>query len=142
MRSIETSIIIEAPKDKVWSVLTDFERYPQWNPFIKSLTGVTEVGNTISATIQPPESGAMTFKPTVLVFDNEKEFRWKGKLLIKGLFDGEHFFILKDNGNGSTEFIQGEQFGGILVGLLSKALVKTEEGFNLMNEALKKECEG
>ena len=141
MRSIETSIIIEAPKDKVWSVLTDFERYPQWNPFIKSLTGVTEVGNTISATIQPPESGAMTFKPTVLVFDNEKEFRWKGKLLIKGLFDGEHFFILKDNGNGSTEFIQGEQFGGILVGLLSKALVKTEEGFNLMNEALKKECE-
>ncbi|MGZ5382453.1 MAG: SRPBCC family protein [Acidimicrobiia bacterium] len=39
MRSIETSIEIDAQPARVWEVLTGFERYPEWNPFVASLHG-------------------------------------------------------------------------------------------------------
>lgn len=83
----------------------------------------------------------MIFKPDILKFEPEREFRWKGKFGIKGIFDGEHYFILEETGEHQTKFIHGEIFSGILVGLMGGALANTRDGFVLMNEALKKECE-
>lgn len=141
MQHIETEILINAVPEKVWAVLTDFERHPTWNPFIKSLEGEKVVGRQLKVSIQPPGGGGMTFKPEVLAFEVNKEFRWKGKLLFKGIFDGEHYFRLVDTGNGATRFIHGEKFSGFLVSLLGGTLDKTKAGFELMNEALKRECE-
>ena len=83
----------------------------------------------------------MTFRPEILKFDLGKEFRWKGKLFFKGVFDGEHYFILEKIGERETRFIHGEIFSGFLVGLLDGMLSKTKDGFNLMNEAIKVQCE-
>jgi hypothetical protein len=141
-KEIKTEILIQATPEKVWSVLTDFDNYHEWNPFIKSITGIVAVGNTIKARIEPPGASGMTFKPTVLVYAKAKEFRWLGHLLFKGLFDGEHCFRLIDNKDGTTTFIQSEQFEGFLVPLFSKMLdTNTLEGFRQMNEKLKQEAE-
>ena len=141
MKTIETEIRIIAKPEKIWAVLTDFERYPEWNPFIKSISGMKRVGEQLYVTIQPPESSAMSFKPIILRFDENKEFRWKGKLFIKGLFDGEHFFILADNRDGTSTLTHGEKFSGLLVSLLGKTLENTKKGFVLMNEAIKVKSE-
>ncbi len=142
-KEIKTEIQIAASSEKVWAILTDFEAYPTWNPFIKSLTGEVKVGNTITARIEPPNAKGMTFKPKVLAFTENQEFRWIGHLLFPGLFDGEHSFELIDNGNGTTTFIQSEKFKGILVPLFKKMLdVNTVNGFNEMNEMLKEIVEG
>ena len=53
-RSIETSIAIAAPRLRVWSVLMDFPSYPDWNPFIRSIKGKPQVGETLEVVIQPP----------------------------------------------------------------------------------------
>jgi hypothetical protein len=141
-KEIKTQIRIEASPKKVWEILTDFNKYPDWNPFIKSIKGVVAVGNKIVARIEPPEAKGMTFKPKVLAFNKNKEFRWIGHLIIKGLFDGEHKFELIDNEDGSTTFIQSEKFEGILVPLFKKMLDKnTVNGFNRMNEKLKELAE-
>ena len=142
-KEINTEIQINATPERVWAILTDFEAYPTWNPFIKSLTGDVNVGNTITARIEPPKANGMTFKPKVLAFDANHEFRWLGHLLIPGLFDGEHRFQLIDNGNGTTTFIQSEKFKGILVPLFKKMLdINTVNGFNEMNQKLKEIVEG
>jgi hypothetical protein len=60
---------------------------------------------------------------------------------MKGIFDGEHYFMLIDLDNGQTRFIHGEKFGGILVPFMEKTLGKTKKGFELMNQALKEQCE-
>lgn len=141
--TISTSIVIQSSPATVWAVLTNFESYPSWNPFIKQLTGDVAEGKTISVTLHPPEGSPMSFKPTVLAFDAPREFRWLGKLWVKGLFDGEHRFVLQDNGDSTTTFLHSEQFNGILVPLFQKMLdTKTRAGFEQMNEALKRRVEG
>ena len=134
-KEIKTSISIEASPEKIWSILTSFDKYPNWNPFIKELRGEVSAGNKISVVIKPEGQKAMIFKPKVLSYVVNKEFTWKGHLLIPGIFDGEHHFELMDNGDGSTTFLQSEKFKGVLAGLLN--LENTEKGFKLMNERLK-----
>lgn len=133
VKQIKTSIIINASKEKVWEILTDFKSYPEWNSFIKSVSGDVKVGNQIQIKLQ-----GMTFKPTILTFNENTELKWLGHLWFKGLFDGEHSFLLTDNGNGTTSFEQRENFSGILVKLFSKSLDKdTKNGFEQMNKELK-----
>jgi len=141
-KQISTQIEINATPDKVWNILMNFEAYAEWNPFIKSISGEAIVGKHIKASIQPPDAMVMAVKPMVLANNKNTEFRWLGKLLFKGLFDGEHIFQLIDNNDGSTTFIQSEKFEGILVSLFSKMLdVNTVNGFNMMNRALKQKAE-
>lgn len=138
MKQLTTEIRINASPEKVWEILVGFDKYPEWNPFIKSLTGNVAVGSKIKVRLEPPGSGAMTFTPKVLVFEEHKELRWLGNLFVRGLFDGEHRFELIDNGNGTTTFKQSEKFRGIFVPFFTKMLdVNTVNGFNLMNQKLK-----
>jgi hypothetical protein len=133
MKEISTSIVIQKPPADVWDVLTRFDQYPSWNPFVKSLEGHVKVGQRIKVKLP-----AMNFRPRVLAFEKNKEFRWLGHLLFPGLFDGEHRFQLQDNGDGTTTFIHSEIFKGILVPLFSRMLDnETRTGFQLMNEKLK-----
>ena len=39
MKELKTTIEINASPAKVWEVLLDFEKYPDWNPFIKNIRG-------------------------------------------------------------------------------------------------------
>ena len=134
-KEIKTEILIHATLDKVWTILTNFENYPNWNPFIKSVIGEVKVGNKITVRIEPPKEKGMTFKPTVLIYEANKELRWIGRLLFPGLFDGEHKFELIDNGNGTITFRQSEKFKGIFVWFLN--VENTKKGFEEMNGKLK-----
>lgn len=132
-KTIETSIVINASKQTIWKVLTDFNEYPKWNPFIKSVTGKVKRGNQITIKLQ-----GMTFRPKVLTYNQNAEIKWLGHLWFKGLFDGEHQFKLEENSDGSTTFTQNEVFTGILVKLFSESIdTKTKMGFVEMNTALK-----
>jgi len=142
MHRVETQIEINASAERVWSVLTDFSSYARWNPFVRSIEGVPKVGETLNVHIQPPGSRGMRFHPTVLAIVPKQEFRWKGKLAIPGLFDGEHFFILEPKFDNGVVFRQGEVFSGLLVPMLRRSLDgATKQGFVAMNEALKREVE-
>jgi len=119
-KEIKTEILINASPEKVWAIFSDFKNYPNWNPFIRSLSGEVKVGNKISVKIEPYNSKPINFKPKVLVFEANKEFRWIGRLLFAGFFDGKHQFELIDNGNGTTTFKQSEVFKGILMPFFGK----------------------
>jgi hypothetical protein len=141
-KQLKAEILIRATPEKVWNILTDFKNYPSWNPFIRSVTGQPEVGAGISVHIVPPGKKGMILKPTVLAFVRNREFRWKGKLLTGGLFDGEHAFELIDNHDGSTLFVHSERFSGILIPFFKQMIdVHTLNGFKLMNEKLKETAE-
>ena len=95
MKNLTTEIIIDAPAEIVWKELTEHEAYPEWNPFIKNVSGFAQQGEHIDVTIQAEGKEPMEFNPVVLVNKEASEFRWQGKLFVKGLFDGEHYFLIE-----------------------------------------------
>ena len=141
-RSLKTEIIIDTPSEEIWAVLMNHEAYPEWNPFIKKISGSTKPGDYLETTLQTAGNDPMNFKPVVLKNQFNEEFRWKGKLGMKGIFDGEHYFILEEITPNKTRFIQGEKFTGLLSGLLMKMIGEdTTQGFISMNKALKTRVE-
>lgn len=139
---LDTSVEIDAPAERVWSVLTDFGSYPRWNPFVRSIAGDLEVGRTLDIAVEPPGGRAMKFHPVVLAVEPARELRWKGKLLIPGLFDGEHWLRLRQGEHGRVVLEHGELFTGILVPRFKPSLDRhTRAGFVAMNDALKREAE-
>lgn len=104
---ITTQIEINASSQEVWKILMDTNSYPEWNPFVKSLSGHLAEGSRIKVKLP-----GMTFTPTIMTINPNKAFRWKGKLMIKGLFDGEHSFQLQALANGNTLFLHQETFSG------------------------------
>jgi len=135
---IKTSIKINATPAQVWAVLTNYSEYPNWNPFLTEMSGNFKVGNKVKI-----NAGGMEFKPTVLALDENKELRWLGSLGFKGIFDGEHKFLLVDNGDGTTTLEHSEKFKGILVPFFKKKLnTDTKSGFEEMNMKLKERVEG
>jgi hypothetical protein len=139
---LKTSIDIDASPDAVWAVLTGLPAYPHWNPFIREASGTLAAGEQLELEIQPTRGRAMRFKPTVLVAEPGRELRWRGRLLMPGLFDGEHRFAIEQV-DGGSRLVQEERFTGVLVPLLARSLRRgTLPGFELMNEALGERVEG
>lgn len=141
MKTIHTDVEIEASPEKVWAVLTDFESYPEWNPFITSIKGEPTAGTKLEVTMQPKGKKAQTFKPEVMLAEPNRVLEWLGHLGVKGVFDGRHHFELEATDTG-TRFVQKEDFSGALVWLLMKMVGEaTEGGFHVMNRALKERAE-
>jgi hypothetical protein len=136
MRTIEHTLDIPADPTTVWQVLTDTAAYPQWNPFITRLEGELHPGRRLSVTISPGDR-SMTFKPVVLDAEPGRLLRWRGRLGVRGVFDGTHEFHLEATGAGGTRFTQRETFSGVLVPLMAGVLEQTANGFAAMNEALR-----
>ncbi len=140
MKRLETTIDIDAPPETVWEVLTDFAAYPEWNPFM-TVEGAPRTGERLTVRLTPPGGRATTFRPTVLVADGT-ELRWRGKLLVPGLYDGEHVFTLEERESDTTHLVHGEAFSGVLVGPINRRVgPAVERGFWQMNAALKERAE-
>lgn len=141
MKNIETEIVIDAKPDVVWQTLMKTDEYEEWNPFVRKLEGNIEKGSQIEITLKQLNGKEIGLKPTVTELIPNKEFRWQGKLFIKGVFDAEHYFKLESKDNNKTKFIHGENFGAVLMPFMGGVLKSTEEGFKAMNEELKVRCE-
>jgi hypothetical protein len=141
VRELSTSIDIDAPAEKVWSILADFASYPEWNPFIVGIDGVLQHGARLEVTMQPPRRRRATFRPRITAVEPNQELRWLGHLLVPGLFDGEHRHRLEPSEGRGTRYTQHETFKGILVPLTAGILEATEQGFRAMNAALKERAE-
>jgi len=142
MKTIQTTIKIDASPATVWKVLMNHKDFPKWNPFIKEIKGDPSVNNSIHVSIQLDKK-TMIFQPLILKNEENQEFRWLGHTYVKGLFDGEHYFKLVRESENSTLLIHGEKFSGVMAGFIYAMIKeKTKMGFNEMNRALKNKVEG
>jgi uncharacterized protein YndB with AHSA1/START domain len=51
MKELHSEIEINAPAERVWELLTDFASYPQWNPFIRTISGQPTKGERLEVRI-------------------------------------------------------------------------------------------
>lgn len=141
-RKIITQIDIEAPPEDIWRHLTDFSAYPEWNPFTASIEGEAKVGSRLIVTLNLQKGKEMVFKPTVKEAEPGRKLVWLGRTIMPGLLDGEHSFIIEDQGDGTCRFTQSEIFSGFLALYLPRSLAEqTTLGFEMLNKVLKERVE-
>jgi hypothetical protein len=143
MREISTEIEIAASPARAWDVLTRFDAFPEWSPFIRKVSGELREGARLEVFIQPPGRRGMTFRPVLVRVRPLQELRWLGRLWLPRVFDAEHAFTIEDLGGDRVRFVQRERFRGALVPLLWWSLERDiRRGFEDMNRALKRRVEG
>lgn len=142
-REIHAEALIDAPPARVWRLLTDFASYRDWNPFFREAAGELRAGATVRVRVEIPGQGTRVFTPRIVELTPERELTWIGRLVLPGLFDGEHGFLLEPVGGGRrTLLVQHENFFGLLLPLFSAEMeAATRRGFDAMNAALKREAE-
>jgi hypothetical protein len=142
---------IDAPLDTVWSVMTDTDRYPEWNPFVVRVEcpGTAEEGRPIRlhvvfssgkqvvsperiTVVEAPYDDGGTRRATLAyVYEG-----WPAKL---GLVRGTRWQRLSQPPGGPTRYETVEEFSGPLVRLAGPARV--EDGFRRHAKALKQRAE-
>ena len=140
-KQLSSEILINSSAGGVWELITCFEDFPNWNPFMRRAMGEIKVGARLEVFIQPSGTKGMTFRPTVLRVNENHELRWLGRLYLPWLFDGEHALIIEPISENSVKFVQLEKFTGLLVPFARNILRDTQRGFDEMNRTLKQLAE-
>lgn len=137
--TMEADIVIRARPERVWSVLTDLDAYPEWNPFFVQAKGKLATGETLQLLMQPVGKSQQDFSPKVLSVDAHRALCWRGRLFLPFLFDGEHQMRIEVVDEQQVRFTQYEEFSGLFVPFVGFGPYR--EGWARMNEALKKRAE-
>jgi hypothetical protein len=138
MREIVTQAVLPFGRDQVWSVLTDFRAYGDWNPLNVAAEGIAAKGAWVRTTFIDPGHPGRTITQDVRIVAAEAPSRleWVGTVPL--LFRGQHFFEL--SGSGSvTEMRHGERLSGLIPRLWGNRRIEQQRlAYETMNSALLK----
>ncbi len=141
MKELRTEIEILASAEKVWRILTDLDKYQEWNPFILKAVGRASAGKSVDITFKSA-SKEMTLHCKVNKAEPNHELRWKYHVAFNALFSGEHIFTIESIDANHVRFIDREIFNGLLVPLQARDIdVNSKRGFEAMDTALKARAE-
>jgi hypothetical protein len=138
---LRSEVEISAPIAHVYGVLTDFGSYPEWNPFLVSLSGKLEVGQRLALEMSLPEGQTYLLKPVLTQVSENAELRWRGSFVFPVLLEAEHFFLLSERQSSLTRVVQGQNFSGLLLRFAGNSLTLAARGSVYLNQALKKRAE-
>jgi hypothetical protein len=140
MKEIHTEIEINASPARVWEILADFARFPEWNPLVPEASGELRPGGRLRVRVVAGRE--MIFRPVVTAFEPQRVLAWRGVTLLGALFTGEHRFAIEPLSAEKVRFVHSEVFSGLLVPLLASTLERdARPAFERMNRALKARAE-
>ena len=136
-----SEIEIQSTPERVWEVLTDLGKYPEWNPLLCRAEGKLIVGEKVNLTAKSA-SNDMNLLCTVTKVVTNRQFSWKFHVGFPFLFRGEHIFKIEPVDEHKVRFIDREVFHGLLVPLQAKNLeTNAKPAMIAMGEALKERVE-
>ncbi len=138
MREIYSDVEVKAGPGKVWDVVTGFESFPDWNPFITSCTGDLSEGSTLEMKLMPPGGEEMTISSKVLSAMAPKEFRWSSG---GPLFNSEHVTTIQPIGDERVRVVQRGMYSGLLAMFKGGQIDRVKQGLDVMNEAIARQAE-
>lgn len=137
--TIESEVTVDASVETVWSIVTGFEDYEQWNPFITKADGEARAGAEVDLELDPPDDGARDVKAEIVMFKPHHKLRMRSRLLAPGVLDREYEMILEPLEDGRVRVVQRARYEGIL-----EPLTGTEHeqvGLDLMARAIEQRAE-
>ncbi|KAI0759025.1 hypothetical protein C8Q74DRAFT_1301632 [Fomes fomentarius] len=162
--AMQVTTEIDAPLDKVWDILADFTKYPEWNPFVRSQV-ITDKDKKPLAGANSPEDqtpakgkyllmhvhipptmddSARTteaFEQIVFFDDAVHRLAWKS-LLPQWFVRAERWQALSTTAEGRTRYESREVFAGVGAYLIKWVISKNlQKSFDAMGDALKARAE-
>lgn len=137
MKKFETTIEIKAAPDKVWSILTNAEAYPNWNSTVEKVDGQIALGQKV--TVYAKATPGRAFPLKVSEFEPSKKMVWSGGMPL-GLFTGTRTYTLTPKGS-SVVFNMREEFNGLMAPLITRSIPELQPAFDTFAADLKKRAE-
>ena len=137
---IEFTRHIEASPEVVWSVITDFERYKEWNPFVIDCNAKLEPGAPISMRVRLGDREISQVETVSSVVEHMLfEYRMKP---IRPFLHSCRQHHISSNGMGGTTYRSHFELNGWLSGLTALSVGKhLRHGFESMTDVVKQRAE-
>ncbi len=139
MQTIKTEIEILAPPTKVWSILTDIDKWQEWSPTINASQGEASVGSTLTITMMSKDAGkdGPKYSPKIIQMDEPEYFHWRAYMMAGFIFTNDKIIKLEKTDTG-TKVTHTETFKGLMAALMRGQMDKgVPPMLNTMNDALK-----
>ena len=134
MAVYRTTFPISASSEVVWRVLTDFERYSEWNPSLPSIAGELREGSTVSLTLGMPGRPSPKVKARLTEVVPLQRLCWHGNAGADWLFAGDRQFAIETGDDGAVHFTHIEDVHGALFPLfravMGGAIQRSHDAFN------------
>ena len=137
MKTIESETTLAAAPDEVWSVITGFSAYPEWNPFITRMEAELREAAAFRAKSCLPSGLRLGFVGRILSIDPGKRISWIGRptTMPAAAMEVTHIFTLRAV-DGGTHLHQREEATGFMVPISGWILGQARKGQVEMNDAL------
>lgn len=118
-----STIIIDAPRERVWHILVTVSRWPRWQPDISKVTGVSTLASDTTFTWQ---TGGTIIHSRVELFSPPSAVSWTGHAETARAI---HVFVLTPLSPNRTKVESRESMDGFLITWFynSAALQKSED---------------
>lgn len=135
---VHTEIEIDAPPERVWTVLTDSPALPEWNPVMTQIDGELREGADLRVKIKIM-GRVVPLKVRVSQARQAEALEWVGGLSY--VLRARHGFRIEPLADGRARLVHYETFEGAAVLLLGGVLSRLNAEYERMNLALKARCE-
>ena len=141
MALYQTTFPVAAPAPTVWAVLTDFERYGEWNPSLPSIRGEVRPGAEVAVTLGLPGRPSPKVKARLGRVEPDRCLTWDGNAGADWLFSGHREFVIEPGGADvmvtHVEDVRGALFPVFRL-VMGSAIQRSHDAFN---DALTERCE-
>ena len=136
---ISASIEIDAPPELVWEILTDFDRYPEWNPFTVAVATDFEMGAAVRMKVAL--LGRRTQRQTeyITTLVPGQKVCWGMNETTAWLIGATRCQLLEPLDGGRTRYTSDDRITGILAPLVMLIYGRAmQRGFESVCTALKR----
>jgi len=142
MKEIKTEIIINAPKEEIWAVLSNIGDYENWNNIITDVKSSLQVDRGFRFKIAL-FGLAVPMVAKVHRVDENRYLGWGNdyQSWIKVILAAHHYFEIIELSDSQCKFVHGEQFYGIVPFALWPTIRKMATSYDTFNENLKSAAE-
>jgi hypothetical protein len=137
MKRFTASIEINAPADRIWTILTDAKSYPSWNSTVDKVDGEIAAGQKV--TVYAKATPGRAFPLKVSTFEPATRMIWSGGMPL-GLFTGARTYTLTPKGK-AVSFTMTEEFTGLMAPLITRSIPDLQPAFDAFARDLKKAAE-
>jgi uncharacterized protein YndB with AHSA1/START domain len=139
MTEYSTMVVIDAPPERVWEILTDANGYADWNPEIIGVEGRMALGERIVARVRLGDGALRRVQLRVTRFEPPSRMEWVGGIPL-GFFVGRRTFTITPSA-GRSEFRLHLKMSGLLSPLISKSVGDRQPEVDSFAAALKRRAE-